>query len=109
MGTAHLLQGRNNAVEIIDGIAKGQTISKLNIPVSEPVSSGVNGYWTLVTGPDGSNEESDESNLEDETPNKIIKMIDAQEYYTSWTEVQYGNENVEHHTVRSSGKAQKSN
>ena len=103
MGTAHLLQGRNNAVEIIEGIAKGQNISKFNIPVSEPVSSGVNGYWTLITGPDGSNEGWEESNLRNEAPNKIIKMIDSQEYYASWTEVQYDDENGEDRTVHSSG------
>ena len=74
----------------------------VRLPVSDLMESQVNGHVSFVVGPDGSNEHRDASEIGNALRDQIIRALrDSQ---TSWTEVQYGDDEGQNIVLRTNAK-----
>lgn len=62
----------------------------LDLPVTEPVESFVNGYWSFLIAPDGSKEEWDASKKADKARAGWIEWARSSKLYLDWIHVSYG-------------------
>ena len=72
------------------------------LPVSSLMESQVNGHVSFVVGPDGSNEFKDASAIGNALRDRIIRAL--RDSRTSWTEVQYGDDEGQNIVLRTNAK-----
>ena len=74
----------------------------VRLPVSDLMESQVNGHVSFVVGPDGSNEFKNASAIGNALRDQIIRAL--RDSRTSWTEVQYGDDEGQNIVLRTNAK-----